>query len=194
MIHSARLRPLTELISMLQTGDLPTPSVKPVQTGPREATLNFKDTPPQSEAASFSGSPEAKLLYSAKGTELHGQLKMASKIAVDGENLDIAFSTGIQVEFFKTEANMRQLKDVARKAFGLEMNINVHNGDDELDLPKGDELPPIENVSKPDEPIPEAPEIEEEEAPSSAPHPLKQDEKIKALFENNLFEVAETDE
>jgi DNA polymerase III subunit gamma/tau len=153
MIHSTRLKPLVELIARLESGEIKQHSVAP-RTVPREQSLDFGGESPKMPSAP-AGNPKDRLLVATRGSAIHGPLKMAKAVSLDGDILVITVGTAIEVSLFSEGSKRAELLEAARKAFGDSVHVRVVNGgktadveDENQSLERADEELPLPDESE----------------------------------------------
>lgn len=161
MIHSTRLKPLTELIAALKSADIAQTSIAP-EIPPKEQTLDFgSNAASQRSSPPATGNPKDLLLAEAKGTDVFTFLKMANDVALEESTLIITLSSAGQVTVLSQGQRRTELQQAVHRAFGADIRIELKNGglhevvteeengaqeeqpagDDEIPLPDDSEIP-----------------------------------------------------
>jgi DNA polymerase-3 subunit gamma/tau len=154
MIHSTRLKSLVDLIARLESGEIKQHSVAP-RTVPREQSLDFGGESTKQQTAP-AGNPMDRLLVAARGSAIHGPLKMAKAVSLDGDNLVITVGTAIEVSLFSEGSKRSALVEAARKAFGDSVHVRVVNGGKTADVEEEEDS---EENSSEDIPLPDEAEM-----------------------------------
>lgn len=156
MVHSTRLKPLAELIVMLQGGEISLPAynkpiVKPA-VRPAEASLEFTksgaDAPSAPVTPAVSGNVKPKLVATSQGSNVHSFLKMANAITLEDNLLRIKVNSSAIVKMLSQEPKCSEIRQVAHKTFGEGIRVEVKNGgssqilDDEEPAPAPRPQPP----------------------------------------------------
>ena len=170
MIHSTRLKPLAELIAMLQSGNLPVMAAparatEPSST-PKERNLQFDQEQSSYQAASAAapaagGNVKAKLVATTQGSSINSFLKMANSITLDDKLLKIRVSSSAIVKMLCQEPKCSEIRQAAVKTFGEGIKVEIKNGGSSEILEDEEPAPPAQP-----EPPPES--YEKEEATSGA--------------------------
>lgn len=175
MIHSTRLKPLTELIASLKSADIAQSAVVP-EIPPKEQTLDFGSSNTAARTTrKTEGTPRERLLAEAKGTDVFTFLKMANNISLENDALLITLSSAGQVTVLSQGKRRTELQQAAHKAFGPDIKIELKNGGlhEIVDGEEGEQEEPPDD--RDEVPLPDESEIPEEQEEAVAPSDFREE-------------------
>jgi DNA polymerase-3 subunit gamma/tau len=180
MIHTTRLKPLSEVIAGLQAGGLQAPRATAAPT-PIEQQLTFEGPATRSAGGSTRKSSSARdqLVAASRGTPLHRFLEMAASIEFSGNSLRIDAGSAVNATLLSAGEQSLALKDLAKRVFGEDTVVEVTSGGTAAPKTAESAEEAFGEGPPPDEDIPTAEPLEEAGAPAPEGASTEVERKVK---------------